>query len=155
MARPSQEVFPVPRLAARPAGAGAQNDRAWEGWSWFCGVPAPSKPHAGYVHGPWTSFQESESGLEPTLSLYFLINFFWSIVAFTMQCQFLLYNKVSQSYIYIYPLPFGFPSLLGHHRALSRVSWAIQQVLISYLFYTQITVLIIYFNLFVFYVHIL
>ena len=54
-----------------------------------------------------------------------------------MMCQFLLYSKVNQLYIYIHPLFFGFPSHLGHHRALSRVPCAIQQVLISYLFYTQ------------------
>ena len=54
-----------------------------------------------------------------------------------MLCQFLLYSKVNQLYTYIYPLFFGFPSPLGHHRALSRVPCALQQVLISYLFYTQ------------------
>ena len=54
-----------------------------------------------------------------------------------MLCQFLLYSKVNQLYVYIYPFTVGFPSHLGHHRALSRVPWAIQQVLISYLFYTQ------------------
>ena len=32
---------------------------------------------------------------------------------------------------------FGFPSHLGHHRALSRVLCAVQQVLISHLLYTQ------------------
>ena len=54
-----------------------------------------------------------------------------------MLFQFLLYSKVNQLYIYTYPLFFGFPCHLGHHRALSRVPCAIQQVLISYLFYTQ------------------
>ena len=54
-----------------------------------------------------------------------------------MLCQFLLYIKVNHLYVYIYPLFFRFPSHLGHHRALSRVPCAIQQVLISYLFYTQ------------------
>ena len=33
--------------------------------------------------------------------------------------QFLLYSKVNQLYAYICPLCFGFPSHLGHHRALS------------------------------------
>ena len=57
---------------------------------------------------------------------------------FTVLCQFLLYSKVNQLYVYTYPLFFGFPSHLGHHRALlSGVPCAIQQVLISYLFYTQ------------------
>ena len=45
---------------------------------------------------------------------------------------FLLHNKVIQPYIYKYPLFLGFPSHLGHQRALSRV---IQSVLIIYLFY--------------------
>ena len=46
-----------------------------------------------------------------------------------MLCQFLLYSKVNQLYIYTYPLFFGFPSHLGHHRTLRRVPCAIQQVL--------------------------
>ena len=37
---------------------------------------------------------------------------------FTKFCYFLLYKKVSPSYVYIYPLLFGFPSHLGYHRAL-------------------------------------
>ena len=37
--------------------------------------------------------------------------------------------------IYLYPLPFGFAFHLRHNSALSRVSRAIQYVLISYLFY--------------------
>ena len=36
----------------------------------------------------------------------------------------------------IYLLPFGLPSHLGHHRALSRALCVIQSVFISYLFYT-------------------
>ena len=35
----------------------------------------------------------------------------------------------------LYPLLFGFPSHLGHPRALSRVPCAVQEVLSSYLFY--------------------
>ena len=54
-----------------------------------------------------------------------------------MLCQFLLCSKVNQLYIYIYAVFFRFPSQLGHHTPLSRVSCAMQQVLISYLFYTQ------------------
>ena len=57
---------------------------------------------------------------------------------FTMLCWFPLSSKAI--YIYIerdrYSLFFGFLSHLGHYRALSRVPWATQQVLISYLFYT-------------------
>ena len=50
--------------------------------------------------------------------------------------QFLLYSKVSQPYVYIYPFFFGFPSHLDHHRVLSRVPCAVQQDYISYLCYT-------------------
>ena len=54
-----------------------------------------------------------------------------------MLCQFLLYNKESARHTHVQPLLFGFPSHLGHHRALSRISSAVQQVPSSYLFYTQ------------------
>ena len=37
--------------------------------------------------------------------------------------------------IYMYLIPFGLPSCSGNHRALHRVPWAIQDVLISYLFH--------------------
>ena len=46
---------------------------------------------------------------------------FLAYSCFTMLCYFLLY-KVNQSPIYMCPLIFGFPSHLGHHRALSRGS---------------------------------
>ena len=61
---------------------------------------------------------------------------FLAYSCFTMLCYFLLY-KVNQSPIYMCPLIFGFPSHLGHHRALSRVPCALQYILISYLLYTQ------------------
>ena len=54
-----------------------------------------------------------------------------------MLCQFLLNSKVNQLYIYIYPLFFRFFSHLGHYRVLSRVPCAVQQILMSYLFYIQ------------------
>ena len=47
---------------------------------------------------------------------------------FTMLCS-TLYSKVNQPYTYVDPLFFGFPSHLGHQRALSRVTCAIQWVL--------------------------
>ena len=54
---------------------------------------------------------------------------------FTTLCYFLLYGKVNQLYIYIYPFFFRFLSHLGHHRIMNTVSCAIQQIFISYLFY--------------------
>ena len=50
----------------------------------------------------------------------------WGAIAFsdscfTMLCESLLYGKANQLYVHTYPLFFGFPSHLGHHRALSRV----------------------------------
>ena len=62
-----------------------------------------------------------------------------------MLCQFLLYSKMNQLYIYIYPVFFGLPSHLGHHRALNRVPCAIEQVLISCLFFFNLFILFILF----------
>ena len=61
-----------------------------------------------------------------------------------MLCQFLLYSKVNWLHVYIYALFFGFPSHLGHHRALSRVPCATQWVLLRYLLYIYIYVSILY-----------
>ena len=55
---------------------------------------------------------------------------------FTMY-QFLLYCKVNQLCICIYPLPFGLPSHLGHYSALSRAPCVRHDVLISCLFHTK------------------
>ena len=38
-----------------------------------------------------------------------------------MLCSFLVYKKVNQTCVCIHPLFFGFPSHLGHHRALSSL----------------------------------
>ena len=50
-----------------------------------------------------------------------LLEYSW----FTMLCQFQLYSKVNQLYVYIYPLFFRFFSHIGHYRVLSRVPCAI------------------------------
>ena len=72
------------------------------------------------------------------------IDFFWIFTGIQ-----LLYNAVLVSTLQnenvnkvkvcvcAYLPSFGFPFHLGHHRALRRVPCAIQQVLISYLFYMQ------------------
>ena len=52
---------------------------------------------------------------------------------FSMFCWFPLYSKVNQLYVYIHPVIIGFPSYLGHRRALSRVPCAIHSVLVSIL----------------------
>ena len=43
---------------------------------------------------------------------------------------------MNQLHIHMYPLLFGFPSRLDHHGAPRRVPSAVQEVLITYLFYT-------------------
>ena len=50
-----------------------------------------------------------------------------------MLCQFLLYSKVSQLHIHIYPLLFRFCSHIGHYRVLNRVPCAIHQLSILYI----------------------
>ena len=51
-----------------------------------------------------------------------------------MLYQFQAYCKVNYLYMYIYPFFFRFFSHIGHYQVLSRVPWAIQQVLIRCLF---------------------
>ena len=60
---------------------------------------------------------------------------YWSIVALQCCASFFCTRKLIIHMYIKYPLFFGFPSHLGHHRALSRVPCAIWLVLISYLFY--------------------
>ena len=67
--------------------------------------------------------------------LIFFNLFFSELNCFTILYPFLLCSKVNQLYLYIYPLLFGFPSCVGHRRMSSRVPWAIQQVLVSCLFF--------------------
>ena len=64
--------------------------------------------------------------------------FFFIVVQFLFNVVLVSTVQQSESAINIHISPlFGFPSHLIHHRTLSRVPCAIQQVLISYLFYTQ------------------
>ena len=58
-------------------------------------------------------------------SLFFK-KFSLQLSCFPMLCQFLLHSQVNQLHVHAYPLSFGFPSQLGHHRKLSRVLCAIQ-----------------------------
>ena len=64
----------------------------------------------------------------------YFINFYWSIVAL-QRCVSAV--QQSESAIRINISPLFWTSHLGHHRAPSRVPCGIQQVLISYLFYTR------------------
>ena len=59
----------------------------------------------------------------------FILNFCWSVVdsCVTILCSFLLCSKANQLFIHTYPLFSGFPSHLGHRRALNRVPCAISE----------------------------
>lgn len=95
--------------------------------------------HKPLVSSQSTDGEKTETRLGGGCSLLsFNNNFCWSAVA--LQCrQLLLYGKVNQLHvcIYVYPLFLGFPSDLGHYRALSRGPCAVQSVLVSCLFYTE------------------
>ena len=80
-------------------------------------------------------------GQRPELTLFFN----WSIAALQCFVSFCCTAKWI-SYICIYPIFGGFPSYLGHQRALSRFPCAVQQVLISYLFYTFYIYIYIFLN---------
>ena len=71
-------------------------------------------------------FQKSQS------YFFIAITFYWRLVALQCCISFLLYSKVNQSYIFIYPLFFRFPSI-----QVTTEHCATQQVLISHLFQTQ------------------
>ena len=70
-------------------------------------------------------------------SLFFFFLTLLEYICFRVSCQFLMYSKVNQLYIYIYPLFHGFPSPLRSPRSPDWVPCAAQQVLICYLFYIQ------------------
>ena len=59
------------------------------------------------------------------LTFSFVKNFLSEYSCFIMFCQFLVYSRVDQLYVYIYPFFFGFPSYLGHHRALSSLCYTV------------------------------
>ena len=61
---------------------------------------------------------------------FFKINFNQSIVALLCCVSFLLYSKMNQSYIYVYPLLFGFP----FQTKQSSLSYTVGSY---YLFYAQ------------------
>ena len=72
--------------------------------------------------------------LKPScVSLILFINSFL-LYSFFFKCR---YSNVNQLYVYMYPLFFGFPYHLHHHRVLSRVPCAVQQILFTYPFYTS------------------
>ena len=72
----------------------------------------------GKVWGqPWLSFELYLICYTQLFLLKKLILLEYS--CFTMLYVFLLYRKMNQLYLFIYPLLFGFPSHLGQHSALS------------------------------------
>ena len=87
-------------------------------------------------HGTQSTFVLC-SGQRAVIKCFSFLKFLLACSCFTMLCQFLLYSKVNQPYVYMYLLFFILPSLLDHHRVLSRVPCAMQQALTSYLLYTQ------------------
>ena len=66
-----------------------------------------------------------------------LIDFYWIIVALQCRVSFCCTAKWT-SYMHTYIPSFGFPSHLGHHRALNRVPCAIQYAL-SFFFWKSLS----------------
>ena len=90
--------------------------------------------------GPWTlSWAEAGVLLNPNALPLFKKNFVWSIVDFQCCVSFRCTAEwISYKYTYIHSfIFFRFFSHIDHYRALSRVPYAIQLVLISYIFYIQ------------------
>ena len=75
---------------------------------------------------------------KPQFSFQFCHYFFLIFKNFLLEYScFTMYSKMNQPYINTHCLPFGLLSPPGHHSALTRAPCAIQQILISSLFYTQ------------------
>ena len=51
--------------------------------------------------------------------------------------RFFTTSAIWEAFVYTHPLFFGFPSHLGHHRALSRAPCAVQSVLISHFIHSS------------------
>lgn len=62
------------------------------------------------------------------------MNLYWVWLLSQRCIDFLLHDKVTQMYVYMYPLCFGLPPHSGHDRALSRGPCAAHEVLLSFLF---------------------
>ena len=72
------------------------------------------------------------------LAFYFIVFRLIFIGVWLLYCAVLVSTALqNESAMCVALFPFGLPSHLAHHSALSRAPWAIQCVLISYLFYTQ------------------
>lgn len=85
---------------------------------------------------PWQEFGEVKKWAEKHQTRFKIEKkkFFFLLEYSCFIKLYLLYSTVNQFHMYIYPLfLISFP--LGHHRALSKGSLAIQQVFINYLFY--------------------
>ena len=52
-----------------------------------------------------------------------------------MLCYFQMYSKMNPLYIYVYLFFFRFFSHIAYYRVLSRVPYAVQEVLVVCLFY--------------------
>ena len=74
--------------------------------------PLPLLSSCGWTNHKIDTRQINRRKRNKLFYFIFKINFYWSIVALQCCISFLLYSKVSQSYIYIYPLFFSFPSHL-------------------------------------------
>ena len=75
----------------------------------------------------WNGMDGTECLLRPPPDGFLFV--FLEYSCFTRLCSILLYSKANQPHAYTDPLFSGFPSHLGHHRALNRVPCAVPWVL--------------------------
>ena len=94
--------------------------RKWQPTPVF--LPGESQSHGQRSQAGYIQSIDSQSDMTERLSTH-------AHSCFTVLCYFLLYSKMNQMCVYIYPLVFGFPSHLGHPRDLNRYS---RQSLVTY-----------------------
>ena len=83
------------------------------------------------THKLFTSFLMREAGSSTFKNIFIGVSLFYNVGLLSIGHQ-------SKSVIYIYPIFYGFAPHSGHHQALSGVSCALRQVLISCLFYVHV-----------------
>ena len=102
----------LPGLEHRLNSCGQRAQLLWDMWDF----PEPGiKPMSPVLAGGF--FTTEPPGRSRS---FFKIKFLLEQSCFTILCQFLMYSKVNQLYVYIYPLPLeppcpAHPTPLGHH----------------------------------------
>ena len=90
--------------------------------TWGPGEGSDDREESHLAWFPLLSSTDHSARISPQVIFFFFLIKMGGVEysCFTMLCECPLYSKGNQLYVHIHPLFSGFPSHLGHHRALSR-----------------------------------